>query len=222
MRGLSLFISVLFMATAAFAGENFTVKFEVRCIDHGSAAGAQVMAFRSSTNVAASRTDAEGKGKLEFEKGGLFDVQISLGGYFGHVVHNVHDEGSKHITVVLYKLDKGAGVQSPFNHSFESVKKMTIPADQLGAPVAVASETTLKAEEIEAAKAIAAIGKKQVKAQKKIDSIERKRSSADSAIAKLDSDMAAGKTERTTGEAEKSKWQQKVVAYTKELEKLRY
>lgn len=167
----------------------------------------------------------DGDVRFRLDEGKLFDVWIQHTGYMPHVIHNVHDEGSRKINITLYKGQGNPANWSDFaiaNRTFDNVKKMKIPAEYLGDSLFVESESKLSDEGKKQLKKIQSIAKSQEKAQRKIDRFTRKRSKFEDKIKSIDADMADGSVSRSDGEQKKLNYQEKLVKYQQKMDKWAY
>ncbi|GAB4374672.1 MAG: hypothetical protein Kow0075_00520 [Salibacteraceae bacterium] len=220
-------IGLVFGATSLLAGD-FTVKIDIKTVDHASTVGTVVTVYEKGQPVETHTITEDGEQvKLSLTKGKLYEIWISKGGYISHVIHNVHKEGSSRFDVTLFSTEeKMPTAEYPdytnANRTFDKIKKMTIPAEFLGDSLKVFKKSELPEAEKKALKHICKMAKRQVKSQRKIDRYTKKRDKYKEKINEMESRIEAGEVAAEKGEEKILKWQKKVVRYQGKIGKLHY
>ncbi len=224
MKTLFTIIFSAFMLLAQ-AGD-FKVKFQIETVDHSAIEVTSLVIREQGEEIIRQKAPANGDVKLKLEEGELYEVWIMKEGYVAHVIHNIHSEGDGKFKVTLYKTSESLpAITSSYlgvNREFDNVKEMTIPAELLGDSIHVVKEDAMSKDEQKSLSKIQSIAKSQTKAQKKIDKLLKKRAKLDEEISELTTDLANDETERSSGEEEKLKLQEKIAKIQGKLDKLAY
>lgn len=220
----TLLISLISLSNAL--ADDFKVKIQVTLVNHESPKGVEVKVLERGSEIMSEKLGKDGETKLTLSEGKLYEIVIEKEGYLSHVIHNVHDEGSGKYKITLYRPTKKVKTEglnyAGINRTFESVKKMTIPAEYLSQGVAVTLKEDINSEEKVNLKAIQKIAKRQEKAQKKIDKYNKKLEKLKKDLSDVNAEYKAGKLSDLEIEEERLKIQKKIVEIEATLEKLDY